>query len=261
MTHDGRNVLETKTDAEAAFEEIVGFIDATVEELLERRGPAVEIRRGRATVHRFGKANAYTAILLKLALIASNLRAGRLLINHGFCYEWTMVRRLLCETVEDVMLLLGEALADPGSDLHERYLAAFYSEEVDDQGNLSEKPVRAPRRRQIRSFLDCMEERSTGEVVPQGEGFESATGDMYRLDSGHIHGNASSIMRLYDGKTGKFCTDGAIDVEVVASELQTLWQTTYAVMQCVASVRAQAFGLKSWLNATQMSKEFAAIAL
>ena len=169
-----------------------------------------------------------------------------------------MVRRLLCETVDNVMLLLGEALADPGDDFHERYLAAFCSEEVDGQGNLSELPGRAQSRRKVRSFLDCMEERTTGEVVPQGDGLENATGAMYRLDSGDIHGNASGIMRLYDGKSGKFRTDGAIDDERVASELQALWQTTFAVMQCVASVRARAFGWKSWLDATQMAKNFAA---
>ena len=62
------------------------------------------------------------------------------------------------------------------------------------------------------------------------DGFESATGTIYRLDSGHIHGKASNIMRLYDGKAGEFRTDGGIAKEFVAAELRTLWQTTYVVM-------------------------------
>lgn len=260
MTREDRNVSETKTDAETAFEEILDLIDGTVEELLEHRGSPEEIRYGQATIHRFREKDVRTAILLKLALISSNLRAGRLLIDYGFFYEWTMVRRLLCETVEDIMLLLGEDFADPGSALHKRYLTAFYSEEVDDQGRPNNQPVRAPQRWEIRSFLDCMEERSTGEFVQQGERFESVMGDLYRLDSGNVHGRAANIMCLYDGKAGRSRTGGAIDEEFVASELRTLWETTCAVMLCIASVRGRAFGWKSQLGAQRMAKEFAAIA-
>lgn len=264
MTQEARIASATKTDTESAFEEILDLIDGTVEELHELRGPPDEIRRGQAAVHRFrktdSKTDSLTAILLKLALLSSNLRAGRLLINRGFFYEWTMVRRLICETIEDVMLLLGEVFSDPGGELHKRYLDAFYSEEVDYQGRLNIEHVRAPKRREIRSFLDCMEKRSTGEVVQEGEDLESVMGALYRLDSGHIHGKASSIMRLYDGKAGKFCTDGAIDEEFIASELRTLWQTTYAVMQCIATLRGQAFGWKSRQDTLRMAKKFAAVA-
>ena len=260
MTQKARNVSEMESGADAAFEEILALIDRTVEELLERRDFPEEIRRGRATIHRFTEKDSRTAILLKLALVASNLRAGRLLIDHGFLYEWTMVRRLLCETIEDVMLLIGGALAEPGCNLHERFLAAFYSEEVDDHGNMNEEHVWAPKRREIRSFLDYAEKRLTGENVRQGEDFESATGAMYRLDSGHIHGKASSIMRLYDGKERKFCTDGAIGEEFAALELQTLWLTTCAVLRCIASARDQAFGWPSGSDALRMAGEFARIA-
>ena len=86
MTQEARIASATKTDAEDVFE---------------------EIRRRQATVHRFRETDSHTAILLKLALLASNLTAGRLLIDRSFFYEWTMVRRLICETIEDVMLLLG----------------------------------------------------------------------------------------------------------------------------------------------------------
>ena len=67
-------------------------------------------------------------------------------------------------------------------------------------------------------------------------------------------------MRLYDGKGGKLCTGGAIDEEFSASKLRTLWQTTHAVIQCIATLRGQAFGWKYRLDTLRMAKKFVAVA-
>ena len=134
MSYEKRKFLGWDGEPELAFRDILEHFDKTVEELLSLRSGPEEVKLGNVVVHKFAERDSRNALILKLTMLVSNLRAGRLLIDHGFTYEWAMVRRLLYETIEDVMFLLAEARADSESELHERYLAAFYAEDLDERG-------------------------------------------------------------------------------------------------------------------------------
>ena len=94
------------------------------------------------------------------------------------------------------MFLLAEHRQDSTNDLHERYLAAFYAEDLDGDGRLNEKGVRAPSRQEMRSFLETVEEEINGGRSQDGSGLGMPMKAMYRFGSGHLHGRAASIMRL-----------------------------------------------------------------
>ena len=69
------------------------------------------------------KKDVTVAFLLKMVQLTSNLRAGKLLIEYGFLYEWIMVRRLVRETVEDILFLALAETTDTWTKNHGNYLA------------------------------------------------------------------------------------------------------------------------------------------
>ena len=74
-------------------------------------------------------------MVMKLAQLTSNLRAGRLLIDHGFVYEFGVMCRLLQETIEDIFFFVYEHRAGKENSMHGRFRETFYMEDLDKEGN------------------------------------------------------------------------------------------------------------------------------
>ena len=239
VSYEKRKFLGWDGEPELAFQDILEHFDKTVEELLSLRSGTEEIKLGNVVVHKLGERDSRNALILKLTMLVSNLRAGRLLIDHGFTYEWAMVRRLLYETIEDVMFLLAEGRADSESDLHERYLAAFYAEDLDERGRLNEKGVRAPSRQEIRSFLEAVEEERVEGRAQDAGSLGMPLKALYRFGSGHMHGRAVSIMRLYDRGSGSLSTNGMEDKDYLTGELRSLWSVVFLAILCFGATRGQ----------------------
>ena len=87
LSYEERKFLEWNGEPELAFQEILEHLDKTIEELLSLRAGPEKVELGEVVVHRFSEKDAQRAVVLKLAMLVSNLRAGRLLIDHGFTYE------------------------------------------------------------------------------------------------------------------------------------------------------------------------------
>ena len=260
LSYEERKFLEWNGKPELAFEEILEHMDKTIKELLSMLPGPEKMKLGKVVVHRFSEKDAEHAVVLKLAMLVSNLRAGRLLIDHGFTYEWAMIRRLLYETIEDVSFLLAEDQADSTEGLHERYLAAFYAEDLDEDGRLNEKGVHAPSRQEMRSFLETVEEKINRGRPQDGSGLGMLMKAIYRFGSGHMHGRAVSIMRLYDADAGALCMNGMEDKEYLAVQLRSLWTVLFSAILCFAAIRARIWGVEYWNDASEMAKEFAKIA-
>ena len=260
MSYEKRWFLGWNGKPEAAFQEILEHFDKTIEELLSMRFGPEEVELGSVVVHRFRERDAPNAIVLKLALLVSNLRAGRLLIDHGFAYEWAMVRRLLYETIQDVMFLLAEDWTDGKGNLHRRFLSAFYAEDLDEEGRLNEKGVGAPSRQEIRSFLETVEEETVGGRAQDGRGLGMAMKALHRFGSGHVHGRAASIMRLYDDEAGALHTNGMDDREYLDGELRSLWVICFLTILCFAATRARTWGREYLDDAMKVAEKFSEIA-
>ena len=105
-------------------------MDRVIATALKNLPPPRAVTRGKIQFHRFTEKDVTVAFLLKMVQLTSNLRAGKLLLEHGFLYEWIMVRRLVRETVEDILFLALAETTDTWTKNHENYLADFFAEDV-----------------------------------------------------------------------------------------------------------------------------------
>ena len=162
----------------------------------------VEIEGKECIEYRFEEQNIHQAIVQKLVRVLSGLRATRILVNHGFSQEQASLHRMLDEFNEDVLFLSLAIIHDEMSELHERYLAAFYEEEFDAVTAISstQKRPMIPRKK-IRSYLDK-------KFSDEKFGGPEAARTVSKLYSGFLHGASSQIMDIYFGDPPKFHTNG-----------------------------------------------------
>ena len=73
------------------------------------------------------KKNIYQAIIQKLAHVQSAVRSAQLPLNNGFVQEQTIIHRTIDETNEDIMFLVYAVTNDRITDLHKRFLEAFWA--------------------------------------------------------------------------------------------------------------------------------------
>ena len=154
-------------------------------------------------VYRFEEQSIHQAIVQKLVRIISGLRAVRILVGYGFVQEQASLHRMLDEFNEDVHFLSLAIIHDDISELHERYLAAFYEEEFDAETAMSstQKRPMIPRKK-IRSYVD---RKIADDKL--GGGPESAR-TVSKAYSGFLHGASDQIMDIYFGDPPRFHTDG-----------------------------------------------------
>ena len=240
MSYEKRENINGNEELELVFRQALDHMDRTIDDLRPLLSDLRIERIGDGNIVRFSKKDSQHAIVLKLVLLTSNLRGGWLLLNHGFVYQWSMLKRLLDETVEDILFLLAENQDDNQSNLHKRFLDVFYEEELDDKGNWEQKGVRPVQRREIRDFMSGVQEdinrRGRKETLLLNK---ENLRDLYRSGSGYIHGRASHIMSLYDPVRNRFHTDGLGDGERLALEREDFWLLTSAAVVCSIAIREQ----------------------
>ncbi len=239
MSYEKREDINGNEKLGLVFKQALVHMDRTIDDLFPllsdpREEPFVDGVRVR-----FSKKDSLHVVVLKLVQLTSNLRAGMLLIDHGFIYEWSVVKRLLSETIEDIMFLLAENQADNQSELHERFLQEFYLEDLDEKGNLQqkEKGARWVRRQEIRSYLSDVQKRMQGKEAPL---LEKESMGVYRFGSGYVHGRAAYIMMgLYDSRKNRFRTDGRHDQELLALNLKSLGEIASLAIEASITILKQ----------------------
>ena len=223
MSYKRRTSFHWNEELELVFRQALDHMDRTIDDLCPLLSdPREEPYRDGVRV-RFSKKDSLHVVVMKLVQLTSNLRTGRLLIDHGFVYEWSVVKRLLYETLQDIMFLLAENQADNQNKLHERFLKEFYLEGLDEKGNLQqkEKGARWVKRYEIRNYLSEVQKKMQGKDAPL---LEEASVGIHRFGSGHVHGRAAYIMmNLYDSKKNRFRTNGWDDEELLALNLESFW--------------------------------------
>lgn len=236
MSYEKRKFLNQ--DEERVFQQAVGYMDWTINDLFRLlSNPKEETIVNGVRAFRFPKKDSRHAIVLKLVQLTSNLRAGKLLIDHGFFYEWSIITRVLFETVNDIGFLLAESQADNQSKMHEQFLKVFYEEDLDDEGNLQWRGITPVRPHKIREFLSRAHDRMRGEETPPLD--EELMGGIYRFASGYIHGRAPHIMMLYDSARNRFHTDGWNNEERLAIEREDFWLMVLMAVRPSIDIREQ----------------------
>ena len=192
---------------------------------LEKRVPAPKLTDfGGGHVFRYVERSIHQAIIQKLARIISGLNAARILLAHGFVQELGALQRMLDEFQQDVMFLSHGVINGDLTDLHTRYLDAFYMEELDKpEDPLASKQNRPmiPRKK-ILSYLAKLD----GATLDPYRGAETprTLGKMY---SGFVHGASPHIMDMYGGNPPKFHVAGMHGTPRVNEHRDDLWNYFY----------------------------------
>ena len=227
----------SREQAELLFGQAMDHMDETINELVERLSDPEKESIGDVFQNGFDRKDPALALVLKLVQLASNLRAGKLLIDQGHVYELGTIRRLAYETVEDVMFLLAQDKVPGQEHLHPRFLNTFYA--------IDQKAGPYLRRDDIRDFLKKLEKEKNDVPAKGRPTWKNIFGRIYASNSEYVHGRARRIMRLFDVEELRFRTAGVDDEDHRAKELRSFWLVSFVAMYCFAAVRA-GFRSEDW---------------
>lgn len=191
-------VAESLDLMEEALHQLAAMIDA----------PQMVKLHGGRPAHRYAKQGVEQAIVPKMARVISTARAATLLLDAFYFGEFNALKRMVDETVEDVMFL-ARGLELGLRDEHQEYLASFFTEYWKD-GPHPEVPEVNKRpefnRYKIRKYMD--ELYTNGPALPGDAKVSSLMKMSYVVDSGYVHGNCSQLMELYGGNPPAYHVSG-----------------------------------------------------
>lgn len=206
--------------------------------------------------YRFKDRDIHHAIVMKLALIQSTLRAAMLLLQHGYVAQQAMLQRIIDEANEDVAFLTCAITNDERTPLHDRYLAAFWAEEFQDIKRMTETHQSRDMvpRQKIRAYLANTE----GNNANPNQAI-NVTKVLSKVYSGFVHGAAPHIMESYGGNPPHFHLNGMLGTPRISEYTQDLWNYMYRGLLSHIFV-AKAFGSEVHVETlTKHKKQFEAL--
>lgn len=183
------------------YSELVGFMDGVFRDFESGLGPVDEVEVAEGYVLRPARKDLYSAVLLKLAFVVSTLRAALVVNEAGFYLQQALLCRAIDEANEDVaFLVIGETTGNR-TDLHDKYLEAFWAEEYEDHfdpvGTHRSRPM-VPRKK-IRAYLARAEGKELDPSTAQ-----KVAKVLAKSYSGFVHAAAPHIMEIYGGLPERF---------------------------------------------------------
>ncbi len=186
--------------------------------------PPVKISRLNLFVFRYEEESIEQCIVSKLARILTGIRTTITLNKKGFIQEQALMHRVLDELGEDITFLCYAVLSDEQTELHKRYLKAFFMEDFDDHKNPMTSRTNRPmiQRKKIRAYISRIEETelnpSTGVAVSK---------TLSQVYSGFVHAAAPQIMELYGGNPPRFHVHGMLGTPRVMEYREDLKNYVY----------------------------------
>lgn len=173
---------------------------------------------------RFKEKDIYQAMIQKLARVQSSVRAARLLLSNGFVQEQAILHRTIDETNEDIMFLVYAVTNGVITDLHKRFLEAFWEEEIDESGTIMASRQKRPmiRRKKIQAYLAKIEGSDLDSSTHQ-----EVTRTISKAYSGFVHGASPHIMDMYGGNPPHFHTNGMLGTPRMIEHSDDLWNYVY----------------------------------
>lgn len=187
---------------------------------------------------RFKEKDIYQALLQKLARAQSLVRGAKLLLENGFVQEQAILHRAMDETNEDIMFLVQAISSGTVTELHQRFLEAFWEEEIDESGKALTSAQKRPMipRSKIHAYLANAQGAA---VDPSTKKEVSRT--ISKAYSGFVHGASPHIMEMYGGTPPQFHTNGMLDTPRMEEYGCDFWNYAYRTFISHVAV-AKAFG-------------------
>ena len=184
-------------------------------------------------VFRYKQKTIEQALVQKLARVVTGLRSAYLLVNHGMLQEQAAIQRMLDEFQQDVTFLSYAIIFDELTDLHRRYLDAFYMEEYDNPNDPVDSSQNRPSipRQKIRAYIAVKE----SEVNEPSRG-NALTRTLNKAYSGFVHGASPQIMNMYGGRPPRFQVQGQLNTPHQQPHKKDLWNYFYRGLISFAEV-------------------------
>ena len=209
----------------ADFEEMLDLMDRAFSDF-ENPMPnkPVRVKMAFGMAFRYKEKDIYQAIILKLARAQSTVRAAYVLLKNGFLIEQAILHRAIDETNEDIIFLAYAVTNDTITDLHKRFLDAFWEEEIDESGKMIDSKQKRPMipRKKIRAYIANVEKA----VVDPSRGIELSR-TLSKTYSGFVHGASPHLMDMYGGNPPHFHTKGLLGTPRVQEYADDLWNYMY----------------------------------
>lgn len=176
--------------------------------LYNQIGPPKLVRFGDKFAYRYEERTIHQAIIQKIARLVTGLQSVMLLNGCGLLQEQAVIQRTLDELQQDVFFLGSSVIFDELTELHVRYLGAFWEEEFDDPSTAISSSHKRPMipRKKIIAYL----------TKDRGTGYDqSSTIECLRIIgktySGYVHGASPQLMELCHGEPPRFHIFGNIN--------------------------------------------------
>lgn len=205
------------------YEQVLSDMEEMVNRLAERVPEPRRVPYGDSFVYRHREQLIGQAIVQKSARMVSTLRAARVLTNCGFVQEQAALQRILDEIQEDIHFLAFGVINSELTDLHSRYLDAFFEEEFDAEdavGSNQKRPM-IPRRK-IRAHIARMQ----GAINDPSQGVDLSR-TISKGYSGYVHAASPQIMDMYGGDPPRFYMRGMPGTERQQEHRDDLWSYFY----------------------------------
>lgn len=177
-------------------------------------------------VFRYKERTIEQALIQKLARVVTGLHSARILLNSGFLQEQIAIHRMLDESQQDITFLSLARFEDEITELHQRFLDAFYEEEFDvpeDPTASTQKRPSVPRKK-IHAYIARKEAESGISNPSRGAEIMRTLSKAY---SGYVHGASPQTMNLYGGFPPRFHISGMCGTPHELENRKDLWNYFY----------------------------------
>lgn len=236
---------------DALYLQSLRHMESTLAELAKRVPPPQRVPILDSFAFRYVEKSIHQAIVQKLARIISGLHAARILLESGFIQEQAALQRMLGEFQEDVTFLSYAVISNDVTDLHQKYLEAFYQEEFDEP----EDPVSSTQKRPMvpRDKIQAYLARLEGSGLDPSRGV-AVTRTIIKAYSGYVHGASPHIMEMYGGNPPRFHVAGMRDTPRFTAHQSDIWNYFYRGI-CAFGFAAKAFGDEALLSGIQRYRD------
>ncbi len=185
------------------YGEALDVLDAQLPRISNCVEPPILTMRNRVLVFRYQDQTVEQALVQKVARTVSGLHAALILLQAGHLQELRAIYRMQDEFADDIVFLGDIIVSGKTTKLHTKFLADFWTEEYDVDGNPFQSSQK--RDRVSRDKIQAAIARQSVSPVNPSDGQETHR-TIAKSYSGYVHGASPHIMEMYGGLPEQFHT-------------------------------------------------------
>lgn len=219
------------------YDQALKNMEHTLALLTVRVQPPIRMPYKNSFNFRYTEKSLHQALVQKLARTVSGLHAARLLMENGFTQEQAAMQRMLDEIHEDITFLSYAVIFNNKTELHQKYLDAFYEEEFDKDSALASTQKRPmPPRKRIHAYIA----NSQAAKLNPSQGIELSR-TLNKTYSGYVHAASPQTMEMYMDNPPRYLVHGMKESPLYPDHRADLWNNFYRAIISF-SFAAKAFG-------------------